>query len=65
MLAGKHVHSITSPTTRFVYYEDTIALIGAFVALVAITISEFGEMLHIIPKEYVHIPDATASILIG
>ncbi len=63
--AGKHVRTIISPTTRFVYYEDTIALIGAIIALIAISISQFGSVYGVIPKDYVHIPDALASIVIG
>lgn len=63
--AAKHVRHVVSPTTRFVYYEDTVALIGAFVALIAITISQFGPLIGIIPPEQAHIPDAAASILIG
>lgn len=65
MLAGKHVREISSPTTRFVYYEDTVALFGAIVALVAITLSEMGKVYHILPDAYVHVPDAIASIIIG
>ncbi len=63
--AGKHVRTIISPTTRFVYYEDTIALLGAIVALVAITISQVGTVIGILPQAYAHVPDASASILIG
>jgi cation diffusion facilitator family transporter len=64
-LAGQHVRSIVSPTTRFVFYEDTIAFLGASVAFVAITLSELGVDVGIVPRPYAHIPDAIASIIIG
>lgn len=63
--ASQHVHTVISPTTRFVYYEDTIALLGAIVALIAITVSQFGTTLGLIDGQYAHIPDASASIIIG
>lgn len=65
LLAAKHVKTTVSPTTRFVYYEDSVALLGALVAFAAITISEFGAKVGFIAEEHKHIPDAGASILIG
>ncbi len=56
----KHINQIKSPTTKFVWYEDTAALAGVIVALVALTISKF-----FVPTESAHIPDAIASIIIG
>lgn len=64
-LAGQHVRTITSPTTRFVYYEDTVALIGAIIALGAITLSQFGVQWGWIAEKHAHMPDAIASIVIG
>jgi cation diffusion facilitator family transporter len=63
--ALKHVHAVVGPTTRFVFYEDTIALMGAVIALVAISLSEFAVELNILPPEMAHMPDVVASILIG
>ena len=63
--APKHVRHIVRPTTRFVYYEDSVALLGTVVALVAITVSEFGDTWFGIPQYYLHYPDAIASMLIG
>lgn len=63
--AGRQVRTIVSPTTRFVYYEDTIALLGVIIAFIAITISQFGASIGLIPLRYAHIPDAVASIIIG
>lgn len=58
--SAKLISKIKSPTTKFVWYEDTAALAGVIVAFIAITISKFG-----MPVEYAYIPDAIASIIIG
>jgi cation diffusion facilitator family transporter len=63
--ASKHVRTIISPTTRFVFYEDTIALFGAIIALIAISLSQLGASYGILPPEYAHIPDSVASMIIG
>jgi cation diffusion facilitator family transporter len=63
--ALQQVRHITSPTTRFVFYEDSFALLGTIFALTAITLSEFGAQLGLFPREFAHYPDAIASILIG
>ncbi len=55
----KYIKHIKSPTTKFVWYEDTAALSGAAIALIAIIIAKF------IPTHYAAIPDAIASIIIG
>lgn len=54
------INKIKSPTTKFVWFEDTFALAGVSVAFIAITISKFG-----MPVEFAYIPDAIASIIIG
>jgi cation diffusion facilitator family transporter len=64
-LSLRHWRSVLSPTTRFVFLEDNIAFLGAFLALIAITISHFGVQWGIIPQEFAHLPDAGASVLIG
>jgi len=56
----KYIGIIKSPTTKFVWYEDTVALSGVIIALVALTISKF-----FVDISYAHIPDAIASIIIG
>ena len=55
----KYIRKIQSPTTKFVWYEDTAAFLGVFIALVALTMGKF------LPTEYAYIPDAIASIMIG
>lgn len=55
-----YINQIKSPTTKFVWYEDTVALAGVMVAFVAISISKF-----VMPVSLAHIPDAIASISIG
>jgi cation diffusion facilitator family transporter len=64
-LAFRHIRHVLSPTTRFVFWEDNIALLGAVLALIALTASHFGVQLGLLPPEAAHIPDAAASILIG
>lgn len=59
-LSMKHVGKVKSPTTKFVWYEDTAALTGVIVAFVALTISKF-----VMPANLAYIPDAIASIIIG
>ena len=54
----KHIRKIQSPTTKFVWYEDTAAFLGVFIALFALSI---GKLI----PDYAYILDAVASILIG
>lgn len=56
----KYITHVKSPTTKFVWYEDTAALTGVIVAFVALTISKF-----VMPSSLAYIPDAIASIIIG
>jgi cation diffusion facilitator family transporter len=56
----KYIKIIKSPTTKFVWYEDTAALIGVTVALIALTISKY-----FVSENMAHIPDAIASLIIG
>jgi len=55
----KYIRKIQSPTTKFVWYEDTAAFLGVFIALLALSLGK------ILPIEYAYIPDAIASIMIG
>lgn len=56
----KYIRRIQSPTTKFVWYEDTAAFLGVFIALVSLTVAKF-----LMPMEFAYIPDAIASIIIG
>lgn len=56
----KYVRQIKSPTTKFVWYEDTAALSGVIVAFVALTLAKY-----VMPEKLAYIPDAVASIIIG
>jgi cation diffusion facilitator family transporter len=58
--SAKLINKVKSPTTKFVWFEDTFALAGVSVAFVAISISKF-----VMPVKYAYIPDAIASIIIG
>lgn len=64
-VAFRRMRDVVSPTTRFVFYEDTLALLGAFIALVAILTSHYSVRLGWLAAEYAHLPDAIASMLIG
>lgn len=56
----KYIGHIKSPTTKFVWYEDTAAFSGVVVAFIALTLAKF-----VMPYELAYIPDAVASIIIG
>ncbi len=56
----KNIRKIQSPTTKFVWYEDSAAFLGVLIALIALSISKF-----ITPLKFAYMPDAIASILIG
>ncbi len=56
----KYIHQSKSPTTKFVWYEDTAALIGVITAFIAISTAKF-----LMPENQAYIPDAIASIIIG
>jgi cation diffusion facilitator family transporter len=65
IIAHQQIRHVISPTTRFVFYEDNIALIGALLALAAVTISHFSVQLGWLDKSTAEWPDAIASIGIG
>ena len=56
----KYVHKITTPTTKFVWYEDTIAVTGVLIAFAAVTVAKF-----VTGPELAHIPDGIASMIIA
>jgi len=53
------------PTTRYVFFEDTLALLGAVVALLAIVSSQFLFEKGLLSQETLHYPDAIGAIVIG
>jgi cation diffusion facilitator family transporter len=63
--AFRHIKKVKSPTTRFVFFEDSVALLGALIALSAILLGESGKLYGWLPFEMSHWPDAIASIVIG
>lgn len=60
LLSIKYVNKVKSPTTRFVWYEDTAAFTGVIIALIAVIVA-----VYFVPKHYAFIPDGIASLLIG
>ncbi len=60
LVSLKQIRKIQSPTTKFVWYEDTAAFLGVFIAFLALSMGKF-----LIPIEFAYIPDAIASIIIG
>ncbi|MBQ9244928.1 cation diffusion facilitator family transporter [bacterium] len=56
----KYVHKINTPTTKYVWYEDVVALLGVVIAFVAVTVSKF-----FLPENLAHIPDGIASGIIA
>jgi cation diffusion facilitator family transporter len=65
LLAMKHIRLVVGPTTRFVFYEDGLAFLGGFTAFIAITLTHAATVNGWWPKQWVHLPDAIASVLIG
>lgn len=61
----QHVGEAKVPTTRYVFFEDTLAFLGAFTALVAIISGELLVHWHILSSAQSHIPDAIGSIIIA
>ncbi len=56
----KYVHKINTPTTKYVWYEDVVALTGVIVAFIAVSVSKY-----ILPVDLAHIPDGIASGIIA
>lgn len=65
VLAFQNIKHVLSPTTRFVFWEDNMALLGALLALGAIIISYFGVQWGLLPSASAHVPDALISIVIS
>jgi len=63
--AFRHIGRVQSPTTRFVFFEDSVAILGAIIALVSIYIGELGVHYGWLPESIHHWPDAIASMVIG
>lgn len=60
ILSVRNIRKVKSPTTKFVWYEDTAAFTGVIVAFVSLTLAKF-----VTPPKLSYIPDAVASIIIG
>ncbi len=56
----KYVHKINTPTTKYVWYEDVVALTGVIVAFTAVSLSKY-----VLPDNLAHIPDGIASGIIA
>lgn len=56
----KYVHKINTPTTKYVWYEDVVALTGVIVAFIAVSVSKY-----MLPQSLAHIPDGIASGIIA
>lgn len=65
LLAAKNIKNVVSPTTRFIFYEDLIALCGALLALLSVTLSFYAVQWGLLPPSISHWPDSITSILIG
>ena len=63
--AFQQIKHIKSPTTRFVFFEDSVALLGAVIALVSLVFTEVAIHFKWIPPEVSHWPDSIASVMIG
>jgi cation diffusion facilitator family transporter len=63
--ALRNMSKVQSPTTRFVFYEDLVALLGAVIAFGALLLGEVGTRMGWLAAHWVHVPDAVASMIIG
>lgn len=63
-LAFANIKNVLSPTTRFVFYEDNIALLGAFLALSAISVSYFTVHSGWLDPNVLAIPEALTWVLV-
>ncbi len=63
--ALKSIHLVKGPTTRFVFYEDAMALFGVLLALVALLSADYLVRFGLLSPSLAHIPDAVASMLIA
>lgn len=63
--ALRHVRQVVGPTTRFVFWEDTLAFIGAAIALITLAGSQVAVTQGWLPEAFAHWPDAIGSLLIS
>jgi cation diffusion facilitator family transporter len=63
--AFQNIKHVVAPTTRFVFYEDALALLGALFVLMAIVVTQFSISFGWLSEAYLSWPDAIASIAVG
>ena len=63
--AMANVKQVQVPTTRYVFFEDLMALAGAFIALSILVGTQWSMANGLLSPQYAHIPDAVGSLLIG
>jgi cation diffusion facilitator family transporter len=63
--AWQNIGRVQSPTTRFVFFEDIVALLGALIAGGALLLGVIAVNLQWLPQHYASVPDAVASLVIG
>lgn len=61
----RYVSQAKVPTTRYVFFEDTLAFVGAFIATMALLATFWLQEWQVITPEQAHIPDAIGSLLVG
>ncbi len=61
----RYVSKAKVPTTRYVFFEDTLAFVGALIATVALSCSYLLVEWGLISSAYAHVPDAVGSLLVG
>lgn len=61
----RYVSQAKVPTTKYVFFEDTLAFIGAFVAFTALLAGQFLVQWGYLDPQYAHIPDGIGSFLVG
>ncbi len=61
----RYYNKAKAPTTRYVFVEDTLAFIGAFIATIALLCSHWLVVWGAINANDAYIPDAVGSLLVG
>lgn len=61
----KYVSQAKVPTTKYVFFEDTMAFVGAFVAFIALFAGQVLVEQGMLPQRLAHVPDAIGSLLVG
>lgn len=61
----RYVREAKAPTTRYVFFEDTLAFLGALTAFLALMGGHAAVTMGLLAPAFAHIPDAVGSMMIA